>query len=969
MKSSVFVCLGISIICLNTAWAQPLTVTTLAGQFGVSGYTNAVGTSAQFYGFPENMAADAAGNVYVLDYYGVRKIATDGTVTTFAGQTPYGTYSYGPFGFLPEEGSGGTYNNSDIAVDSSGNIYITELENFDVLKIPGGVDTRLGDFVTTLAGNGYPGHTDGASTNAQFFDPCAITVDTQGNVYVADGDNYPAGPRIRKITPAGVVTTIAGDGTIGSKDGNGTNAEFELAAGLAVDSGGTIYVADGWTVRKISPSGNVTTWAGDPNTLDYTESDGVGTNALFGGEAYKIALDGTGGAYVTDGDTIRYVSSGGGVSTVAGVAGQAPTTSNEGVGSSALFNKAFGITVDAARNVYISDAGEDTILKGVPPSLDPIDSFSASPGGTPVRSSNPWQFSAYYTNIVSDLRLRVQSTTTTNDEGSWTDLPDGGQMTDVDGTWTLNTTEVPTGMRYFRVVASAAGYLDSASAAVGPENVLEGFDLWGYFSYATTVPYSTATAWSFAIGQPSQIPGMSLRMQSSATPDDPNSWSDLPGGGQMTRYSDGQNWVLYTTNLPAGLISFRVIASASNYVDLISGELGPFDIGLPLPVTSTNVSQGGTYTLQDFFGIGAAIMNVIHVVGVAVHLIPADNTTTTQNAITLTADTGGSVDLKIDKGQLLTTAGVDVESNATMVVSGTVDGDVSVGDNGSDSLIGHDSGSLIGHNSVSFAQNETTTQIADAVLAKPRLISQDGSGLISQDGSGIVSAGGGNVIGYDGGSVVNHGVKGFTPPSGSPFQPKPNIPLPTQPTFTGQMTINGNYSEFPGTALAIGIAGTNTLSDGAQQYDQLVVSGQATLEGGTIVFDFFNPDDQTNQAGIFQPADGATFDVVVASNIVVGAVHILGPVWGDGLFFSGSVVTRDDGLQAVRLTATHIPPQLFLQGGGSAFKLLYATNYTGYTIQSAASFSSSNWTTFSTGTNVIAISLTNSSQFFRLIKQ
>jgi len=179
------------------------------------------------------------------------------------------------------------------------------------------------------------------------------------------------------------------------------------------------------------------------------------------------------------------------------------------------------------------------------------------------------------------------------------------------------------------------------------------------------------------------------------------------------------------------------------------------------------------------------------------------------------------------------------------------------------------------------------------------------------------------------------------------------------------MTINGNYYQFGGT-LMIGIAGTNTLDEGAQQFDQLVVSGTAYLIGGGIAFELFDPDDQTNRADVFQPADGATFDVVVASNIVASAVHIRGPVWGDGLFFSGSVVTCDDGLQAVRLTATHIPAQIFLQNAGSELHLVYGTNYTGYTVESSPNLS--DWSTFSTGTNVVELNPTDANQFFRLSK-
>jgi hypothetical protein len=182
------------------------------------------------------------------------------------------------------------------------------------------------------------------------------------------------------------------------------------------------------------------------------------------------------------------------------------------------------------------------------------------------------------------------------------------------------------------------------------------------------------------------------------------------------------------------------------------------------------------------------------------------------------------------------------------------------------------------------------------------------------------------------------------------------------------MTIDGNYSQFPGGTLVIGIAGASTLSDGAQQYDQLVVKGTANLLGGTIAFGLFNPTDQTNQVDRFRPPEGAYFDVVVATNIVAGAVQIRGPVWGNGLFFSGSVVTRSDGMQAVRLVATPVAPRLFLQNANSRFQLVYATNFVGYTIESTPSISSPNWTAFSSGTNRVDLNPSNASQFFRLMK-
>jgi hypothetical protein len=147
-----------------------------------------------------------------------------------------------------------------------------------------------------------------------------------------------------------------------------------------------------------------------------------------------------------------------------------------------------------------------------------------------------------------------------------------------------------------------------------------------------------------------------------------------------------------------------------------------------------------------------------------------------------------------------------------------------------------------------------------------------------------------------------------------------------------------------------------------------VVSGTANLLGGRIAFGLFNPNDQTNQAGLFQPPDGATFDVVVATNIVLGTVQVQGPIWGDGLCFSGSVVTRTDGMQAVRLVATHVAPRLFLQTAGAQFQLAYPTNYTGYTVESAPTLAPTSWTAFSTGTNLVVLNPTNTSQFFRLVK-
>jgi serine/threonine protein kinase, bacterial len=918
---------------LNTAGAQPLTITTIAGQFGVLDFTGAgavgFGTNALF-DYPGQLHGDQAGNLYVCDAECIKIISPDHYVRVLAGHL--GT-APGDYGYLDGTGANALFNNpKDCAIDTNGNVYVVDSGNFVIRKI-----SSLGA-VTTFAGNGHSVYVDATGTNAGFSNPQGIAIDSSGILYVTD--LYSIGNKIREITPAGVVSTLAG-GPYNYQDGDGvgTNAQFVLPNGLAVDAAGTVYVADEHSIRKISPNGTVSTWVGD-RANNFKDSDGIGLNAEFDG-ASEIVLDRSGGLYVVDtsGHTIRYVSAAGVVSTVAGAVGEYPSGSNNGVGSGALFDSPAGITVGIGGNVYLTDLGASTILEGVPPSLSPISSVSESAGVAPIRSNNPWQFTAVFTDIVSDLRLRVQSTTTTNIEASWTDLPDGGQMADQGGNWTLNTTDVPTGTRYFRVIAAAPGYFDSASATVGPEIVLDGIAPFGFFKWQTTYPNETATLWVFNIDESSFISGLDLRVQAN---EDGNGWNDLPDG-HMTRF--GSTWALNTTNLPTGQVSFRVIASALDYLDRISATLGPFTIHEPLPTAMNSISTGGSYTLDAYMGPDPQKI-YFDAVQAAVVKFGCTDTVQYNSAVDLAGERYAAAVLQIEQTQNVPILAVNMGQNSTLILKGGIIGDVSLISQDGSGVVSNDGGSL------THDQGEAA------------VISNDGGSLISQDGGGLISQDGGGLISQDGGGLTG-GVVFHSSPVLKKNGPIQRADLP-QPTFIGQMAITGNYSQFPGTTLMIGIAGTNTLVDGAQQYDQLVVSDQANLIGGTIAFELFDPDDQSNRTDVFQPPVGATFDVVVASNIVVGAVHLRGPVWGDGLFFKGSVVTRPDGLQALRLMATHIPPHLFIKPAGSGVNLVYGTNYTGYIVESSPDLV--NWSTFSTGTNVVPLSPTKTGQFFRLSK-
>jgi sugar lactone lactonase YvrE len=215
------------------------------------------------------------------------------------------------------------------------------------------------DSVSTLAGRVLvSGAANGTGTNALFSDPAAIVTDTNGNFFVADLQNH----AIRKATTNGVVTTFAGQlGISGATDGSGTSAQFNLPSGLAFDGGGNLFVADtgNGTIRKITPAGAVSTFAGIAGPGGF--ADGPAGSAQFN-SPLGIAVAANGDVFVADGGNhcIRRIS-GGGVSTFAG----SPQIwgSVDGASTNALFNGPVGLAFDARGNLFVSDANNDTIRK------------------------------------------------------------------------------------------------------------------------------------------------------------------------------------------------------------------------------------------------------------------------------------------------------------------------------------------------------------------------------------------------------------------------------------------------------------------------------------------------------------------------------------------------------------------------------------------------------------------------------
>jgi sugar lactone lactonase YvrE len=285
-------------------------------------------------GNPRAIAVDAAGNLYVgeVDSGTVYKITPAGDVTALSGS---GTTIMDPVG---------------VAVGRDGAVYVSDADSNAAFRIaPDGTVTSLG----------RPGS---GPADVGLTTPTSIVADAAGNAYVTNNGNNV----ILKLTPQGGMSVFAGKaGVDGSEDGTGAAARLASPRGIAIDPAGNLYVADegNSNIRKITPAGAVTTLAGEARQTG--TNDGAGKAAHFAAPR-GVAADASGNVYVADTDkhVIRKITPAGVVTTLAGRAGDNGKT--DGPAAAARFSEPRGIAVDAAGNVYVADTGNAAVRQITP---------------------------------------------------------------------------------------------------------------------------------------------------------------------------------------------------------------------------------------------------------------------------------------------------------------------------------------------------------------------------------------------------------------------------------------------------------------------------------------------------------------------------------------------------------------------------------------------------------------------------
>jgi sugar lactone lactonase YvrE len=319
--------------------AQAQLVLTIAGQLDSIGASNGAALLSSFNN-PHGISVDGFGNLYVADRFGhrIRKISNSGIVSILAGS--------GATGSADGQGTAASFNEPwGLCADSLGNVYVADTRNNKIRKID------VNGNVTTLAGTGSFGTSNGAALASTFGNPTGVAIDENtGIIYVADHLTH----IIRRIDPAGNVSTLAGSPYLtGTANGTGNNARFDRPYGIRLDNNGNIIVADEWnhTIRRVTPTGLVTTIAG---TGTIGSTDGQGAAAAFN-YPWDVAIDVNDNIFVADGynNTIRKIDPAGNVTTYVGTAGTSGATDGTGAASLILMTQTSCLSLMRTINLFV----------------------------------------------------------------------------------------------------------------------------------------------------------------------------------------------------------------------------------------------------------------------------------------------------------------------------------------------------------------------------------------------------------------------------------------------------------------------------------------------------------------------------------------------------------------------------------------------------------------------------------------
>ncbi|MEO8383351.1 MAG: hypothetical protein ABI779_27090 [Acidobacteriota bacterium] len=411
-------------------------VSTIAGQPGVAGSADASGTAARF-AYPRGLVVDNSGIIYVADTQNqvIRRVSPQGDATTFAGAMRFEGSSDGPA--LQARFS----RPSDITFDrNSGAFYLTDTGNNRIRRIgPDGA-------VTTVAGSTV-GFQDGTGSQARFSDPWGIDVDGSGLLYVADQDNY----RIRRVTSAGVVTTLAGADTTGAEDGVGSAARFNFPSGVAVGTDGTVYISDAFNhaIRRITtPGGSVSTLAGSKPLRGFTDGTGTAARLHF---PDGVAVDAGGNVFVAQTNCIRKITPAGVTTTFAGFPGEEGWV--DGFGANARFRNPTGIAIGPGGNLYVADWGNNTIRKITPAGFvtTVAGNGNAGPGyldgpAASARFAYPWGIAVDALDIVYVTELGNHTVRRIDPSGEVSTLAGRGSAGFFDGVGETSRFDFPSGV-------------------------------------------------------------------------------------------------------------------------------------------------------------------------------------------------------------------------------------------------------------------------------------------------------------------------------------------------------------------------------------------------------------------------------------------------------------------------------------------------------------------------------------------